>query len=66
MYREFKIYVDGEDTGRIYGADSPEEAVQQYKDDCIALYRRNFGYEYEPDMEEFDDADIEANSILFG
>lgn len=64
MYREFRIYVDGEDTRRIYGADSPEEAIQQYKDDCIAEYRMDFGED--PDMDTLDSADIEANSILFG
>ena len=64
MYKEFRIYVDGEETNRIYGADSASEAAEQYKADCINEYIDNFGEE--PDMEELENRDIEANAILFG
>lgn len=62
MYREFRIYINGNDTNRIYGADSPADAIEQYKADCIREYVDNFGEE--PDMEELEN--IEATSILFG
>ena len=52
MTKVFQIYVTGEETERFYEAETAEEAIEEYKEDCIKEYERDFGSE--PDMSCFD------------
>ena len=52
MTKVFQIYVGGEETERFYETETAEEAIEEYKKDCIKEYERDFGGE--PDMTAFD------------
>ena len=46
----YRIYTDGEFTGRYYAADDAAEAIQCYIDECIAEYRADQGEDPDSDM----------------
>ena len=52
MIKVFQISVDGVETDRFYEAHTVEEAIEDYKKDCIEEYERDFGGE--PDTTLFD------------
>ena len=52
MTKVFQIDVDGVGTDRFYEAETAEEAIEDYKKDCIEEYERDFGGE--PDVSCFD------------
>lgn len=52
MTKLFQIDVDGVETDRFYEACTAEEAIEDYKKDCVEEYERDFGGE--PDMSCFD------------
>lgn len=52
MIKVFQICVDGVDTDRFYTAETAEEALEEYKKDCVEEYERDFGGE--PNMTAFD------------
>ena len=52
--KKLRIYVDGEETCYSYTADTESEAIESYKNDCIADYLEN------PDPETFEEFDIVA------
>lgn len=56
--KRYRIYVDGEETCYSYTADTESEAIESYKDDCIADYLCKFGAD--PDMTDFERAEIVA------
>ena len=57
----YQIYVDGEKTDNYYEVYTEEEAIEEYKKDCIEAYKRDFGGE--PDMTCFEDVEaIEMNN----
>lgn len=60
MIKVFQMFVDGVETDRLYEAHTAEEALEDYKKDCIEEYERDFGGE--PDMTAF--SGVEA--ILYG
>ena len=51
MVKVFQMYAYGVETDRFYEAHTAEEAVEEYKKDCIEEYERGFGGE--PDMTAF-------------
>ena len=55
MIKVFQICVDGVDTDRFYEGHTAEEAIENYKKDCIEEYERDFGSK--PDMAAFDCVD---------
>ena len=52
MTKIFQICVDGVETESFYAAHTAEEAIEDYKKDCVEEYERDFGGE--PDMTVFD------------
>ena len=52
MTKVFQICVDGVETESFYAAHTAEEALEDYKKDCVEEYERDFGGE--PDMTVFD------------
>ena len=61
MIKVFRIYADGVATERFYEAGTEEEALEEYKKDCIEEYKRDFGGE--PDMTCFEGVEaIEINN----
>ena len=52
MIKVFQMAVDGVETDRFYTAHTAEEAIEDFKKDCIEEYERDFGGE--PDMTAFD------------
>ena len=52
MIKVFQIDVDGVGTDRFYEAHTAEEAIEDYKKDCIEEHERDFGGK--PDMTAFD------------
>ena len=55
MIKVFQMCVDGVETDRFYEAHTAEEAIEDYKKDCIEEYERDFGGK--PDMTAFDRVD---------
>ena len=55
MIKIFQMCFDGVETDRFYEAHTAEEAIEDYKKDCIEEYKRDF--DSEPDMTAFDYVD---------
>lgn len=56
--KTYRIYVYGEETRFYCDAEDEKDAIENYKDDCIAEYLDKFGKE--PDLDDFESAEIVA------